>query len=247
MTNANSGRGRETLLRLRAFAVHAMTASGAVVALLALLAAAAADFRVAALWMLLALVIDGLDGTLARRFDVKRYAALLDGRRLDDIIDYLNYVVVPVFFLTWSGQLEQLSVAAAVLLAGAFGFARVEAKTRDNFFLGFPSYFNVAAIYLWLFGVNAASTASWLLALSLAVFVPLRYVALGSLQRFVWPNRLGAIAWALLMALVLLAPARAERFFLLELSLLYPAWYLLMSFRMGGFEKAPGQGGAAPR
>lgn len=246
MTNATPGRGTAMLLRLRAFLVHAMTASGAVVGVLALLAAAAADFRMAALWMLLALVIDGFDGTLARRFEVKRYAAVLDGRRLDDIIDYLNYVVVPVCFLIWSGQLEHLSVAAAVLLAGAYGFARVEAKTRDNFFLGFPSYFNVAAIYLWLFGVNAASTSSWLLALALAVFVPLRYVSIGSLVRFGRSSRLGALAWALLMTLVLLAPAPAERFFLLELSLLYPAWYLLLSFRLGGLAPDTGQEGDGP-
>src|SRR5512134_2678184 len=99
--------GRRTL----AWAVHLLTASGAAVGLAALLATAEGEPRAALLWMLVALVIDSVDGTLARRAEVERVVPRIDGRRLDDIVDYLNYVIVPVFFLAWSGRVEPLALA----------------------------------------------------------------------------------------------------------------------------------------
>jgi phosphatidylcholine synthase len=80
----------------------------------------------------------------------------IDGRRLDDIVDYLNYVVVPAVFMASAGSLVHWSFAAAPILASAYGFAQTEAKTDDHYFLGFPSYWNVVAIYLWGLDVGPA-------------------------------------------------------------------------------------------
>src|SRR5512134_25550 len=99
--------GRRTL----AWGVHLLTASGAAVGLAALLETARGAPRAALLWLLVALVIDSVDGTLARRADVERWVPRIDGRRLDDIVDYLNYVIVPLFFLAWSGRVEPLALA----------------------------------------------------------------------------------------------------------------------------------------
>ena len=141
-------------LRLRASVVHLYTASGAVLALL-ILVAAYNGHAVKALWLgLAALMIDSTDGLLARRFRVKELLPSFDGRRLDDIVDYMTYVLAPILLLWSSGYLPAgtfgVALAALPLLASSYQFCRVDAKTEDgaktdHFFLGFPSYWNVLA------------------------------------------------------------------------------------------------------
>src|SRR5512135_2375835 len=132
--------------RAAAWAVHAFTASGAVMGLAALDATAQGDFRAAFLWMIAATAVDGVDGWLARLARVGERAPGLDGRRLDDIVDYLTYVVAPAFLLLRSALLPAAvawPLAGAMLLASAYGFSRADAKTPDHFFTGFPSYWNI--------------------------------------------------------------------------------------------------------
>lgn len=223
--------------RAIAWAVHAFTASGAVAAVFALLAIAEGRFATAVLLMLVALVIDAVDGTLARAARVDVHAAALDGRRLDDIVDYLNYVIVPVFFLGMAGLVLHPAWLAAPVLASAFGFAQVEAKTEDDFFLGFPSYWNVLAIYLWLFDASPALSTAALFGLSLAVFVPLKYLYPSKLEPRALRRALGlgGIAWCTTLAACAGTPEWTQGLWLRELSLLYPAWYLGLSFTRGGF------------
>lgn len=223
--------------RAIAWSVHALTASGAAIALFALLAVADGRFATAVLLMLVALAIDSVDGTLARAARVDLHAAALDGRRLDDIVDYLNYVIVPVFFLAMAGLVTHPAWLSAPVLASAFGFAQVEAKTEDDFFLGFPSYWNVLAIYLWLFDASPAVSTAALVGLSLAVFVPLKYLYPSKLE----PRglrralALGGVAWCSTLAACAGTPDWTRGLWLRELSLLYPAWYLGLSFVRGGF------------
>src|SRR6266571_376079 len=137
--------------------VHFYTASGAILAFLIVLAAIHGNV-VQALWLaLVALIIDGTDGWLARRFRVSETLPWFDGRRLDDIVDYLTYVFAPVLLLWSGGYLPSGSVglilAALPLLASSYQFCRVDAKTEDYFFLGFPSYWNVVAFYTIVFGL----------------------------------------------------------------------------------------------
>ena len=172
-------------LRLRASAVHLYTASGAVLALLILVAAYNRN-AVMALWLgLAALLIDSTDGLLARRFRVKELLPSFDGRRLDDIVDYMTYVLAPILLLWSSGYLPAgtfgVALAALPLLASSYQFCRVDAKTEDgaktdHFFLGFPSYWNVLAFYAIVFDLGAAIVSAILLVCSLLVFVPIRYV-----------------------------------------------------------------------
>ncbi len=137
---------RQTL----AWGVHLLTASGAVFGAVALLAIMAGDLSRALLLMGVTLFIDSVDGTLARRVGVAEVLPRIDGRRLDDIVDYLNFVIVPVVFMVAAGSLLHWSFAALPILASAYGFSQNEAKTEDDFFLGWPSYWNVVAAYLWL-------------------------------------------------------------------------------------------------
>jgi len=166
--------------RLRAVFVHLYTASGAVLTLL-ILSAAFRGESIEALWlMLITLLIDSTDGLLARRLRVSEALPFFDGALLDNIVDYMTYVLAPVVLLWSGGYLPDgywgVMVAALPLLASSYQFCRVDAKTDDHYFLGFPSYFNVVAFYVIVFHLSQGSVATVLIVCSLLVFVPIRYV-----------------------------------------------------------------------
>lgn len=167
-------------LRVGGWALHLYTATGTVLALLAVVAAMEGQTN-RVLWLLLAtLVIDGTDGMLARRLRVKETIPWFDGARLDDIVDYITYAFVPVVLL-WTGGYLPGGVlggvfAALPLLASSFQFCRTDAKTDDHFFLGFPSYWNVVAFYVIVLGLGSVATAVLLAVCAVLVFVPLRYI-----------------------------------------------------------------------
>jgi len=225
--------GRRTL----AWAVHALTASGAAVGLAALLETAAGAPRAALLWMLVALAIDSVDGTLARRVGVERVVPRIDGRRLDDIVDYLNYVIVPVFFLASTGRVEPLVLAGAPVLASAYGFSQTAAKTEDGYFLGFPSYWNVVALYAFLLDVSAALTTAWLVGLSVGVFVPLKYLYPSQMTAWGRVMNGGAALWILAVSALLLWPGLPGATALAWVTLAYPVAYVALSFWLGGLSR----------
>lgn len=235
---------RSSPLRLlAAWGVHVFTASGAVVALAALLSIGAGDLRRAALLMLVALAIDAVDGSLARAARVAEVVPRVDGRRLDDIVDYLNYVIVPAVFLVAGGSLASWVVAAAPILASAYGFSQSDAKTEDHFFLGFPSYWNVVALYLWTLGIAPALGTAIVLGFSALVFVPIKYVYPSRMRVLRRTTNGAALLWLLVLAGAIAAPEELGRLPLVELSLLYPAYYLGISFWLGGFRRDRGQEG----
>lgn len=233
---------RRRRIPLAAWSVHALTASGAVVGVAALLAIDRGSFREAALWMGLALAIDSIDGTLARRLEVRQRLPWIDGRRLDDIVDFLNYAIVPAVFLVSCGALPHAAWSTPLVLASAYGFAHEQAKTADGFFLGFPSYWNVVAVYLWLLALPPPAGAAIVTGLAAAVFVP---------WKFVYPSRLRVLRrttlaatalWGGMLVLAIVRPATAARLRLLELSLLFPLYYVGLSLRLGGLQRGPRAG-----
>ncbi|MFL5663992.1 MAG: CDP-alcohol phosphatidyltransferase family protein [Ktedonobacteraceae bacterium] len=167
-------------LQTSAFVVHLYTASGTVLAFLIVLAAMRGD-ALQALWLgLAALLIDGTDGWLARRFRVSETLPWFNGRRLDDIVDYLTYVFAPMLLLWTGGYLPAglggIILAALPLLTSSYQFCRVDAKTEDYFFLGFPSYWNVVAFYTVVFKLAPITVGTILVICSILVFVPVRYL-----------------------------------------------------------------------
>jgi len=191
--------------RAAAWAVHAFTASGAVMGLAAISATAQGDYRGAFLWMIAATAVDGVDGWLARLVRVADGAPSLDGKRLDDIVDYVTYVVAPAFVLLRAGLLPPSlawTTAAAMLIASAYGFSRTDAKTPDHFFTGFPSYWNIVALYLYVLGLGPAANAAVLLVLAALVFVPIGYVYPSRTVAWRVPTILFGAAWALLMVII---------------------------------------------
>jgi phosphatidylcholine synthase len=221
-----------TRLRAAGWALHFYTASGTVLALLAV--TAAMDGRTTrALWILLvALVIDGTDGMLARRLRVKETIPGFDGARLDDIVDYITYAFAPMVLL-WTGDYLPggtwgAVLAAIPLLASSYQFSRTDAKTDDHFFLGFPSYWNVVAFYVVVLELAPAVTATILLACAALVFVPIKYVYPSRTKAFRALNLSLAALWLVLYA-VILADAPNPSLVLVGLSLVYVAYYLVAS------------------
>jgi len=225
-----------TLSTAAAWAVHLYTALGTVCAFGAVLAGVQADYRLAFLWLVAATFIDATDGVLARAADVKTHVPHFDGARLDDIVDYLTYVFAPVFLMYRAGVLPDtwgVAVAAIVLLSSGYGFASTDAKADDHFFTGFPSYWNIVALYLFAAELPQAANAAILLVLSALVFVRIGYV---------YPTRtpdlrvltlgLGA-AWALMLIAIILLMPEVPRLLLL-VSLFFPVYYTVLSLVLQG-------------
>jgi phosphatidylcholine synthase len=225
-----------TLASAAAWAVHLYTALGSVCGFAAVLATVQADYRAAFLWLVAATFIDATDGVLARAADVKAHTPGFDGARLDDIVDYLTYVFAPAFLMYRAGLLPEtwgVAVAALVLLSSAYGFASADAKADDHFFTGFPSYWNIVAVYLFAAELPQAINAAVLLVLSALVFVRIGYV---------YPTRtpelrgltigLGAVWAVMVLAIVLMIPVVPRP--LLIGSLFFPLYYTVLSLVLQG-------------
>ena len=229
---ATGGPGYSRRLRLAGAAVHLYTASGSVLGLIMVLAALEGD-AVTALWVALAtLVIDGTDGMLARRARVKQTIPWFDGARMDDIVDYLTYVFAPVVLLWMTDRLPGgplgWVLAALPLLASCYQFCRVDAKTEDHYFLGFPSYWNVVAFYLIVLDVGVTGSAVTLVVLTVLVFVPVKYVYPSRTPTLRGLNLALAAAWLVTYA-VLLVQYPEPHPVVVALSLAYLVYYAAMS------------------
>jgi phosphatidylcholine synthase len=194
--------------RVGAGAVHLYTASGSALALLIVLAAFRGE-AVTALWLgLVALVIDGTDGMLARRMQVKERIPWFDGARLDDIVDYLTYVFAPMLLLWSCGYLPSgiggTAMATVPLLASSYQFCRVDAKTDDHFFLGFPSYWNIVAFYAVVMHLSPTAVTVILLICSALVFVPVCYLYPSRTRTLRTTNLALTALWLALYAVLLL-------------------------------------------
>lgn len=165
--------------RLMAWSVHLVTASGAVFGLFALHAIHEEHWLIAFWLMGAAVIVDGIDGTLARRFGTKHLAAKVDGAMLDNIVDFLNYVIVPAFFLIEAELLPPFvrpPLAGIIALCSAYQFCQVDAKTHDHFFKGFPSYWNIVVFYLFLWQLEPFYNALILGVLCVLIFIPIKYI-----------------------------------------------------------------------
>jgi len=217
---------------LAAWSVHLYTGLGAAIGFFALAAIAQGNYRLAFFWMALAIFIDCTDGTLARRLRVKEVLPHFDGSKLDDIVDYLNYVVVPLALAYHAalipGGVTGLALASLPVLASAYGFCQAEAKTADHFFTGFPSYWNVVVFYFYVLATATWVNALLLVLFSILVFVPIRYLypSRSSVARRT-THALG-VAWGVCVV-ILLAQLPAPSRTLAWGSLFFPIYYFGVS------------------
>jgi len=164
------------IARLGAAAVHLLTASGAVLALLALRAVHDGDWQMMFVWLGAALIVDAVDGPLARLLAIKTVLPRFSGERLDLIVDYLTYVAVPAYALTEAPLLPEaarLPAAAAILLASLFHVADRNSKTEEGYFVGFPAIWNVVLLYLFALGLSPGVSLAIVAIFVLLTFVPI--------------------------------------------------------------------------
>jgi len=182
----------------KALSVHFLTATGAVFAMLAMLAAVDAKWPLMFLWLVVAFAVDGIDGPLARKYDVKTNAAQFDGVLLDLIIDYLTYVFIPAFALFKSGLFEGWTgwfVIIIITFASALYFADTRMKTKDNSFNGFPGCWNMVAVVVFALTPNFWVILALVTVLAVGMFVPLKFVHPVRTERWRWLTLPMALAW----------------------------------------------------
>ena len=168
-----------SLANAAAFGVHILTASGAVLALFALIAAVERAWPQMFLLLGAALLVDGIDGMIARRLEVAARLPRWSGDVLDLVVDYLTYVFIPAFVVVWSDLIHPLLAvpcAIAIIISGALYFADREMKTKDNFFRGFPAVWNVPVFYLILLKPPSVVAAGAIALLAAATFAPIPFV-----------------------------------------------------------------------
>ncbi len=179
MTNEYSLDKSSTVRCCIGWLIHAFTASGACVGLLSLFAIYQHNFLLA-LWLMGAsILIDAVDGMFARAIQIKKVVPEIDGALLDNIVDFVNYTIVPCFFLLVSDLLPdywRIICVMAITFASAYQFTQIDAKTSDHFFKGFPSYWNITVFYLFFWQMSNMTNMWILLVLAVLSFVPIKYV-----------------------------------------------------------------------
>jgi phosphatidylcholine synthase len=218
--------------RAAAAAVHLFTATGAVLALLMVHFSYHGEVETVLWLFLVAMVIDGTDGMLARRFRVKAVLPGFDGALLDNIVDYMTYALAPMALLWANGYLPDGAaggvVASIPLLASTYQFCRTDAKTDDHFFLGFPSYWNIVAFYVVVWELSTVATTALLLLLSVLVFVPIKYLYPSRTEKLWYVNMTLATLWLALWAAITASLPDAP-VALVALSLVYVVYYIVVS------------------
>lgn len=221
--------------KVAAWGVHVFTATGILFAFLALLAIWNNQPHLA-LWLLAAsVVVDSVDGTLARLVDVKRHTPYFDGATLDNLIDYITWTFLPLF---WAYVFLDTHLVACIFaaMASSLGFSRLDAKTDDHYFLGFPSYWNFLILYLYLFNAEPIWSTAIITIAGILVFIPLKWL---------YPSRTPVLKrttlalsgiYVVFVAYMLIQLQDTPNWILIA-SLFYPVYYVVVSLYYGNFQK----------
>jgi phosphatidylcholine synthase len=191
----------------RAFAVHVFTAAGAALALGAMIYAVRGEWAAMFVCLGIALLIDGVDGTFARKFKVAEVLPRWSGDVLDLVVDFTTYVFVPAYAVGASGLLPTLfAVPAAIIIvvSGALYFADKNMKTEDNYFQGFPALWNVAAFYLFVLKPPPALGAAVIVLLAALSFMPFKFLHPMRVRRLRVMNVLAVALWSVLAVIAIL-------------------------------------------
>ena len=165
--------------KIAAWAVHGFTASGAVLGFLAIISIFNNDQTSSFLWLGLALLVDGLDGTIARKVGVSDKATNIDGSMLDNLVDYLNYVIIPSLMIYWFQMVPngwEIIIPAGIFAVSLYTFANINMKTEDYYFSGFPALWNIVVLYFYILNTNQYINLIVIIFLSILTFIPVKFV-----------------------------------------------------------------------
>lgn len=210
-----------------AWGVHLYTALSAPLGVWAVFAIFAGDFRTAWFLLFATIILDSTDGIMARAVRVWEVLPNFDGRRLDDIVDYFTWVIIPMLLLVQADLLPAWATVAP-LLASCYGFGQTQAKTDDDYFLGFPSYWSLIGFYLYVFDTPVPFNTALMLFLAVMVFVPIRYpYPTKTPQLRTLTLVLGALTGAAMLAVVATLPSPPR--WLAWSTLAYPTYYSVLT------------------
>jgi len=215
-------------VKVSAYGVHLFTALGAALGLWAILLTFDGFYK-EAIWVLgVAVFVDAVDGSLARYLDVKNAAPKIDGALLDNIIDFITWTIAPLVWIYATIQIP-IWVLFICAVASAFGFSNIQAKTSDNYFLGFPSYWNIVVFYIFMLNLPIDFASAILIIFAITTFLPIK---------FIYPTRtsylrtltlvLGSIFALQLLALMILF--QESPLYLIYSSFIFPIYYFGLSF-----------------
>ncbi|HOQ31598.1 MAG TPA: CDP-alcohol phosphatidyltransferase family protein [Candidatus Hydrogenedens sp.] len=213
-----------------AWSIHLFTAMGAVFGFLAIIAIGRHQWLLAFTWMAVSVFIDSIDGILARAFKVKDILPNFDGALLDNIVDYFTYVIVPASFLYETHSVPyKLNLLSSILitLSSAYQFCQSDAKTEDHWFKGFPSYWNIVVLYIFLLDFSEKINFIIILSLTILVFVPIRYLYPSRAVQYRLLNLILVSIWAFLIVLSLYNYPNHHVY--IYLSLIYVLYYFMYS------------------
>ena len=217
--------------KLFAWSTHFFTASGVIWGFLAILAITSHDWLAAFVWMAAATFVDSFDGLLARRARVKEVVPQFDGALLDNMVDFLNYVIIPAFFIYEAGFLPERFAhfgVFCVMLSSAYQFCQSDAKTDDHYFKGFPSYWNILAFYLLFLGLSPWANLFITVGLAILVFVPIKYVYPSRTEQFRKATMIMSLLWGIIcITMMVQYPNTDQR--LVWLSLIFAVYYIAIS------------------
>jgi phosphatidylcholine synthase len=212
-----------------AWMVHAYTAFGGVVGMMALFAAADGEINTAFLLLMITAAIDATDGMLARRLRVKEVLPNFDGAMIDNVIDVLTFIWIPVFIMGAIGVFPHILWLAVPLVAGIYAYGQSNMKTDEGFFIGFPSYWNIVALYLYWLHPAPHIAVLIVVVPAILTFIPTRYLY-ASKNRTLAPLTWGlGIPWFVMIIILLLQNQKPD-LNIVRLSLFFPAYYMLASF-----------------
>ena len=190
-------------IKIKALSVHLLTATGAVLSMFAMLAAVEGKWQTMFLWLVLALLVDGIDGPLARRYDTPKNFPTYDGVLMDLIVDYLTYVFIPAYALFKSGMLTGWTGWLAIIVicyGSVIYFADTRMKTKDKSFSGFPACWNMVVLVLFAIAPSQHTILAVVVLLTVGMFVPLKFVHPTRTKRWREITLPVSIAWVLFAA-----------------------------------------------
>lgn len=215
-------------MKVPAYGVHAFTALGAALGLWAIILTFEGYFQ-GAIWVLCAAaVVDSVDGALARAVDIHQNAPRIDGALMDNIIDFVTWTIGP---LVWLYATMQVPVWVLMICAFAsiFGFSNIEAKSEDDFFTGFPSFWNIVVVYIFLLELSIPVASAVLLTFAVSTFLPVKFIY-PSKTEHLQKLTLGLGALFLLQFLAIIYLFDASPMWLIYSSFIFPIYYFGMSF-----------------
>jgi phosphatidylcholine synthase len=214
--------------KFKALSVHLFTATGALLALWALMLIVEGDAQLSLILLAIAALIDSVDGTLARRVNVSKHIPQIDGALLDNIVDYLTWVFLPVVWAYYFLDLPFLA-GAAVLICSLFGFSHKQAKTDANFFRGFPSYWNFVVFYLYVLSATPLITTMVMVLLAALVLAPINFVYPSLTEQWRRLTLLLSVPYSLMIIFMLIWLDETPLWFTV-LSFYYPVYYIIISW-----------------